>query len=218
MANASLGGGTNKVESYTSSFRRNGRPYYCAQAADIGIGDFVVLSSDGSNSAEIVVTDANTGGETRYPAGSLQAVVRATGGNDIGSGGSKITGRVIAVDHNPTRNSRARAAYHKSGETSVLFVDDDPASIFEIECNAAITATQMNLNANLDTGATVSAHSGRSNVKLDVSSAGASADKQLTILRVSENVARRDIAGTSPSCSVYVRINAHTENDRQAGV
>lgn len=205
MANTSLGGGLWIRESQD---RRMPRAYFCSEAADIGVGDCVVISGT-SNTSEIAVTTGKIGGFSRFKAGQLRAVVR------VAAGANPITGVVTQVDYNPTVAFGSTAAYHVSGGSDVLYVDDHPETIFEIECNATIAAADVGLNANLDSGATINTMTGRSNLKLDVSSKGADASKQLTILGISRNPARNDLS--SSGCSVYVRINNHTEASNKAG-
>ena len=209
MANTSLGGGLWKRWSQGAMTRGTPRAYFCSEAADIGVGDCVIISGS-ANASEVAVTTGKIGGFSRFKAGALRSVVRAT------AGANAITGVVQSIAYNPTVAFGSTAAYHVSGGSDVLYVDDDPNSIFEIECNATITEADIGLNANLDSGATVNTYTGRSNLKLDVSSKGASATKQLTILGVSTNPARNDLA--SSGCSVYVRINNHTEASNKAGV
>lgn len=210
MANTSLGGGLRKVDSNGYMSRRTPTAYFCSQAADIGIGDCVTVTGT-ANTSDIAVTTGKVGGLTRFKAGQLRAVVRSTAGD-----ANMITGVVQNVAYNPTVAFGSTAPYHVSGGSDVLYVDDDPSSIFEIECDATIAAADVNLNANLDSGATVDSYTGRSNLKLSVSSKGADATKQLTILGISRAINRGDL--TSSGCSVYVRINNHTEGPSKVGV
>lgn len=212
MANTSLGGGLVSDDSVGGRYprRRHGTPYFCSQAADIGVGDCVTINGT-SNTSEITPSSGKAGGVTRYKPGTLRAVVRSTNGD-----GNPITGVVLSVDHQPTVAFSSSAAYHVSGGADVLYVDDDPMSTFEIEVNGSIAVTDVGSNINLDTGATVSAHSGRSNLKALASSIGADATKQLTILGVSKNMNRNDLGSAGPS--IYVRINNHTEASNKAGV
>lgn len=209
MANTSLGGGLRKVGSNGYMSRRVPTPYFCTQAADIGIGDCVTHNST-SNTATVVASVGKVGGHVRFKPGQIRAVVRSTAGDT-----NKITGVVQNVAYSPTVAFASSVPYHVSGGTDVLYVDDDPSSIFEIECNDTIAAADVGLNANLDSGATVDAHSGRSNLKLDVSSKGVDATKQLTILGISKAINRGDLG--SSGCSVYVKINLHTEASNTAG-
>lgn len=209
MSNDSLGGGLRKVGCIGAPSRRVPTPYFCSEAADIGIGDCVTISGT-SNTSEIAASTGKVGGHVRFKAGQLRSVVRST------AGANPITGVVVNVAYSPTTAFGTTANYHVSGGSDVLYVDDDPMSTFEIECNATIAAADVGLNANLDSGATVSSHSGRSNLKLDVSSKGASASKQLTILSISRAINRGDLS--SSGCSVIVKINNHTEASNIAGV
>lgn len=213
MANVSLGGGLVPVDGVGGRYprRRHGTPYYTEYNADIGIGDCVVINGT-SNTAAIAASGGYVGGAVKFPVGSLRAVDR------VAAGANPITGVVLSTDHSPSVAFTTSHAYHVANNKTVLYVDDDPMSIFEIECNATVAAIDIGLNANLDSGATVSTHSGRSNLKLDVLSKGADALKQLTILGVSRALQRNDYSSSSPGPSVYVRINNHTEASNKAGI
>lgn len=166
-------------------------------------GDPVVKSGT-ANTAEVSAPGIGT-----MPAGSLQEVNKATAGD-----GNAITGVIVGVAASPDALGRR---YLPASTGGVVFVNDDPATTFEIQADGTVTAAQVGLNAVLiytHSGDTVT---GQSGVELDTTSdvPAADASNQLTILGAAS---RPDNEIGSANVKVLVRINNHTEAHGAIGI
>lgn len=187
--------------------RRNGASYHVATtpyyiksdyATALFIGDPVVKTADGANTAAVTVPGAG-----EFAPGTLPIINKATAGD-----GNAITGVIVGFSPDPANLDRI---YNPASTARVAFVADDPDLIFEIQADGAIAATQVGLNANLIFTNAGSTTSGLSGVELDTSSdvPDADASNQLTILRVADRPGRNEIG--SAWTIVEVKINQHTE-------
>ena len=214
MANNAPRGGLSPVKMANGQdYHGIGRPYYHAplDSVALGIGDAVVKTGT-SNLVAIVPSGGRVLGAMEFPIGSLPTVAKVTNGDN-----NKITGVVVAVGMDPA-GSGAGPMYCPASTAAVVWVEDDPNVIFEIQSDGAASlhaAGNIGTNANL-TGSTPNASTGRSSSKLDSSSMTNSATYQLTIEGVSRDLNRSDFASSGPS--FYVRINNHSEAPNLAGI
>ena len=186
---------------YTGS----GNPYYAASdyATALYVGDPVVRVTGGSNDAAIKTPDGD------FPIGTLGEVEKAT------VGANAITGVIVAFG--PLPNALG-TQYNTASTERVVYVEDDPDVIFEIQCEAALSADQVGLNAVLiytNSGSTVT---GRSGAEMDggtTTAPAADATYQLTFLRA-VNKPNNDV--TLTNCDVEVKINVHTEAHGVVGI
>lgn len=192
---------------------RNGAPYtgsgnpYVVIAGyttiALFVGDAVVRVAGGSNTAAIKTPDGD------FPIGTLGLVEVASVGSNA------ITGVIIAFGPLP---DSLQNQYRVNSTERIIYVEDDPDVIFEIQCEAALSAAQVGLNAVLiktNTGDTVT---GRSGLEMDGGTAttpAANAAYQLTFLRA-VNKPNNDV--TLTNCDVEVKINVHTEAHGVVGI
>lgn len=160
---------------------------------NIGIGDAVALSADGSNAAKV------TTGEGVYNIGTLRIVTRATAGDD-----NPIAGVVVGVEMDPTdRLTR----YRKDDTARVLKVVTHPDVIYEIVADEAFAAAKVNANAVLVDGSPiVDTVTGFSNTKADGTTAN-NESYQLQVLGISRDMSNQDVA--SDATAILVRISRH---------
>ena len=179
-----------------SEYVGGGRPYYVpsTDATALYIGDPVVTTGT-SNSVEIAAS-GQTGGAVKFPIGSLPVVTRATNG-DVPGTGTQITGVVVRVGYD--HNDWNRAPYRKASTNAVVWVEDNPRVLFEIQSDGSNAVTDVGLNAVL-IGTGGSTVTGLSNVKLDTTSdvPAADASNQLLIVGVSRDVMRNDLSSPYP--------------------
>ncbi len=170
----------------------------------IYIGDPVIKTSAGANAAVV------QSGTVSHPIGTLPTVTKATMGAT-----HAVTGVVVAIEAQPLNRDRT---YRPASTEAVLLVCDNIDEVFEVQCDAqaAITAANIGLNANLIAGAGGSSATGISSVMVDTSSLAADATYQLTVIGVSGAGGRSDVTATN--CVVLVRINLHSETLRTAGI
>lgn len=174
-------------------------------ATDIFIGDAVVVTTAGSNTATV------TTGSGSYAPRTLQEVNRATVGN-----GNAITGVVVGFDADPSNLDKV---YGAASTNRVLKVCDDPYMIFEIQADGVLTATQVGLNAVLIDTHSGDTNTGLSGTELDTTSSAPAADasNQLTIVGLVDR-ADQDTTASTGNMNAYVRINNHTNAHGVVGV
>lgn len=78
---------------------------------------------------------------------------------------NKVTGFVVGVKASRTYENQI---YRSAATLRTLYVVDDPYALFEIQCNATLTAEHIGLNANIIVGSG-STTTGISGMQLDVS-------------------------------------------------
>ncbi len=167
-------------------------------ATALFIGDPVIKTSDGSNTAFVNVGPGGAG----YEVGTLPAINRASVNT------ASITGVIVGFAADPTGLENKHSPLSTEG---VAFVADDPDLIFEVQCDAAVTAAQIGDNATMiftQGGSTVT---GLSGAELDVATTTAintTAGLQLSIRR-SRPAADNLLTDAFPI--VEVKINRHQE-------
>jgi hypothetical protein len=164
-------------------------------------GDPVIITGTANTAAVDVV------GTGRMPTGTMPEVNKAT----VGSG-NKITGVIVGVAADPDALGRS---YIPASTGGVVFVNDDPATLFEIQSDGTLNAAHIGLNASLvytNTGDTIN---GRSGAELDASTKATTAGLQLRIERI---VPREDNEEGSSEVKCIVRINQHMSQLATAGV
>lgn len=205
MANADTPFGLRAVGHPLGLSKARVRAYYVPPSYGTAIfpGDAVVKTGT-SNTAEVSAPGVGT-----MPVGTMPEVNRVAAGD-----GNAITGVVIGVAANPDNLSRR---YLPASTGGVVFVNDDPATEFEIQADGAIAAAQVGLNAVLIYTHAGSTATGQSGAELDTTSDAPAADasNQLTILSV---IPRVDNEAASANTKVLVRINNHTEAPGAIGI
>lgn len=164
-----------------------------SDATALFIGDPVVRAAGGSNPSQVGI----------YPAGTLPIVTRATAGAT-----NSITGIVVAVEYPESENTDP--VYRTASTDAIVFVVDDPDTVFEVQANGAVTATMVGLNAVLAAG-TGSTGTGKSGFELDITGTAPAADAtyQVRIDRV-QNAPSNEL-GTN--AVLEVKLNLHTESN-----
>lgn len=165
-------------------------------------GDPVVKTGT-SNTSEITIP-----GVGNVPAGGMAEVQKATAGD-----GNAITGVVVGVAADPDNLGRR---YSPASTESVVFVNDDPSTEFEIQADGTIAAAQIGLNAVLIYTHSGDTNTGQSGAELDTTSdvPAADASNQLTIL----GIVNRPDNETGANAVCKVRINNHTEAHGAVGI
>ncbi len=191
------------------------RAYYVKSdyATALYVGAPVSRIAGDSNAAEIKVgAGSMVGGAQAFGPGTLQKVELAANGDT-----NAITGFIVHIGFAASDASVFRAGYKPASTEAVVFVADDPDTIFEIQASAACTATDVGKVANL-TGSGGSTVTGLSSVELDSTSlATGNATYQLRVVGISGDPLNNDVA--SNYVNVLVEINNHTDVDRaKAGV
>lgn len=154
-------------------------------------------------------TEVSAPGVGTMPAGTMSEVEKASAGDD-----NAITGVVVGVAANPDSLGKR---YLPASTGGIVFVNNDPATEFEIQADGTISAAQVGLNAVLIYTNTGDTDTGQSGAELDTTSdvPAADASNQLTILSV---VPRADNEAGSDYTKVRVRINNHTEAPGAIGI
>lgn len=188
-----------------------GRPYYIVSGGTaIGIGDLVVKQGS-SNSVAVVSSGGRVMGATDAPIGSYTTVLKTA------DGANASTGVVVGVGMDPSK-AGVGPSYASTDTASVVYVEDNPDVVFEIQSNAlggVHTNADIQQNANV-VSSTPNLNNGRSTATLDSTSLGTGATKALRIIGVSEAYDRGDMTLNYPS--FYVKINNHTETPNVAGI
>lgn len=205
MANADTPFGLRAVGHPGGLSKARVRAYYVAStyATALFPGDPVIKTGT-SNTTEV-----SAPGVGKMPVGSMPEVAKATAGD-----GNAITGVIVGVAADPDALGRR---YIPASTGGVVFVNDDPATEFEIQADGAIAAAQVGLNAVLIYTNTGDTNTGQSGAELDTTSDAPAADasNQLTILGV---VPRDDNEAASAYTKCLVRINQHTEAPGAIGI
>jgi hypothetical protein len=188
-----------------------GKPMWHASTDGValGIGDFVVKTGTSNLAA---ISSGRVLGFVGYPIGSLPTVAKATDGDT-----NRITGVVVATAIDPS-TTFGGPSYVAASTAAVVFVEDSPDVIFEIQSDAAAsvhTAADIGGNVNI-ISSTPNTSTGRSSAKINSASVANSATYQLTLEGVSLAPNRADMTSAGPS--FYVRINNHTEDPNVAGI
>ncbi len=204
-----------------AKFMRNGArevpltPYYVKSdyATALYIGDPVSRIAGDANAAPIKLAPGSlVGGADNFPIGTLQKVERAVNGDAVA-----ITGFIVHIGFSASHTSVFGPGYKPASTEAVVWVADDPNTVFEMQCTTAIAATDIGKVTNL-TGSGGSAYHGLSAATVDGSAiATGNATYQLRLIGLSKTPYRND--GTAVNCTVYVLINNHTDVDvAKAGV
>lgn len=171
--------------------------YYCptTDGTALGIGDPVIKAGD-----------ANANPVLGFPASILPSIAKATAG-----AGNKITGSIVGF----LAVTQDSLPYRAASTERVAIVADSPLLIFEVECDGgrAITTADIGQNADLTFATALNTTTGVSGVKLDTSTIGTGATKQVKILSLSSNV--NNAIGLN--AVVKVMINNHTDANAVVG-
>lgn len=185
-----------------SSYAGRSTPYYVPSSygTALYIGDPVVITGTSNTSA--------AGQGKQFPAGSLPEINRATAGDT-----NPVTGAIIGLEVDPNNLDKT---YNPASTARVVYVDDDPNTIFEIQSDSAnaVAATDIGSNANI-----VYTHSGEpatglSGAELNTASMTTTATYQLRILGI---VNRPDNA-LGVNAKLHIQINNHTQAANKAGI
>lgn len=205
MANADTPFGLRAVGHPLGLSKASVKAYYVPSSYGTALfpGDPVVKTGT-SNTSEVTAPGIGV-----MAVGTMPEVNKATAGD-----GNSITGVIVGVAANTDNLSRR---YLPASTGGVVFVNDDPATEFEIQADGAIAAAQVGLNAVLIYTNTGDTNTGQSGAELDTTSdvPAADASNQLTILRV---IARSDNEAASANTKCLVRINQHTEAPGAIGI
>ncbi|KKN77965.1 hypothetical protein LCGC14_0355300 [marine sediment metagenome] len=162
------------------------------------VGDPVIKTTDGSNTAAVNVGPGAEG----YDIGTLPVINKASVNT------ASITGVIIGFAADPTGLENTS---HIASTEGVAFVADDPDLIFEIQCDAAMAAADIGLNASLiftQGGSTVT---GLSGAELDVGTTNAIANTAGLQLSIRRSRPAVDNLLTDAFPIVEVKINRHQE-------
>lgn len=173
------------------------KPYYVPSSygTALFVGDPVIITSNGSNTAAVTVPGAGS-----YNIGTLPEINKATAG-----AGNRISGVIVGFSPLATDLSKV---HNPASTERVAFVCDDPNTIFEVQADGAVTATTVGLNANVIYTQSGSTTTGLSGAELDTGGPPATtANFQLKIMRAAN---RDDNDTTLTRAKVLVLINQHT--------
>ena len=173
-------------------------------ATALFVGDPVVKTGTSNTTA------VSAPGAGDYGIGTLPEINKAAAGTT-----NRITGVIVGIAPNPDGLDKI---YNPASTEAIIAVCDDPDVMFEIQCDAAISAAQVGLNAVLIYTNAGSTATGRSGAELDNSTAAVPATTvgfQLKILRVKNAV---DNEAGSAFTKVEVMINQHTETTASVGI
>lgn len=162
----------------------------------LGVGDPVVITANGSNSA-VVKT-----GVTVFEPGTIREVTRTNGADT-----NRISGIVVECEGTPAAHTQKTRPASTAG---VVYVCMDPDAIYEVQTDGTATATMVGLNAVAVAGS-INSVTGESGFELDVSSdvPAADASNPFRILGVSKDPRNNDLS--SANVNVYVKLNLSTE-------
>lgn len=180
------------------------RAFYvpATDANEMAIGDPVIVTSNGSNSAKVTTATCE------YEAGTLREVALATAGD-----GNRWTGAIVGIDPESATDSSQRT--RSASTAAVVYVETHPRHVYEAKIEGTATATMVNLNAVLKSGSISGGLSGWViNNSTDVPAADAS--NQVRIVGISRDPKNNDLSSATPY--VYVVNNASTEADADGGV
>ena len=205
MANADTPFGLRPVGHPQGLSKASVRAYYVPStyATALFPGDPVVKTGTSNTTA----VDVPSSG--RMPAGSLPEVNKATAG-----GGNRVTGVVVGVAASPDNLSRRHLPASTGG---VVFVNDDPATEYEIQADGAIAETQVGLNGVLIYTNAGDAVTGQSGAELDSGTTTAPATTANFQMRIINVVPRTDNE-VGANAKVRVRINNHSEAQSSTGI
>ena len=132
---------------------------------------------------------------------------------NLASAGGSITGVVCGFED----VASMQAGYGVASTTRAVLVDDNPATLYEIQEDAvggALAVTGIGLNADL-IAASGSTFLKTSGWMLDTSTAATTATLQVKIIEFQH---RADVEVGNANSKVLVKINKHTELAGQAGI
>lgn len=206
MANSDIRFGLRPVRHKNGApYSGGGTPYLIsATGAALYHGDPVVITGTANT------TTVDVPGFGSFPPGTLPVVDKATAGD-----GNAVTGAIVSFAANP---SNLESIYNPASTSGrVVFVEDNPDTLFEIQADGTIAATQIGLNANLIFTHGGSTITGLSGVELDTTSdvPDTDASNQLTIRQI-KNVVDNELATANPVC--MVTINNHTAGYGAVGI
>lgn len=194
MANANAPRGLSPVRGVNSQYVTGGPRAYVHDSGDgtaLYVGDPVKLA----------------GANTTVNGISLPQVVRA-------SSGDVLVGAVVAAG----AETRDSLPYVAASTTRVVYVDDDPDSLFEVQdANGGTQLTAAAVGLNVDfTGSGGDTATGWSAVTLSNTTEAATNTLDLKVIDVVNRV-DNDLAATGP-LRFLVRINRHQHANQVAGV
>jgi hypothetical protein len=196
MANADIRKGLVPVGSLINGgYVGKSKPYYVPStyATALFVGDPVIITGT-SNTARV----------REFAAGTLPEVNLATAGAT-----NKITGVITGFDLPEDGASPFGAPYSLASTAAIVYVNDDPWTIYEIQADSAnaVAATDIGGDADIiftHSGDTVS---GLSGCELDTSAMTAGATAQLHIYALAQHV--DNALGTNAKLLVTIKIPSY---------
>lgn len=170
-------------------------------ATAIYVGDPVVIT--GTSNTAVVTSGLETHG-----IGTLPSVNKASAGD-----GNKISGVVVGFEE-IVRS--ATAPYNPASTERVVLVNVDPGTIYQIQADGSVAATDIMSNANLIYTHAGSTGSGLSGAELDTSSMTTTNTYQLKILGNADIPGRNELGSANPV--LIVKINNHSFSNIVVGV
>lgn len=164
-------------------------------------GDPVVITGT-ANTAEVSAPGVGT-----MQVGTMPEVNKATAGS-----GNRISGVIVGVAADPDALGRR---YLPASTGGVVFVNDDPGTVFEIQADASLAAVDVGLNAALVYTNAGDTNTGQSGAELDASTKATTAGLQLRIQRI---IPRVDNEAGASEVKAAVTINQHTSLPGSAGI
>lgn len=176
-------------------------PMYIASTYNSGgmfIGDLVVKTSDGSNTAKV-----SAPGVGSFPPGTLPIINLAAV-----TDGTYASGVIVAFAADPDNLSRV---YNPTSTARVALVCTDPSVVYEIQADGDLTETMVGLNGTFirtHSGSTVTGLSGE---ELDTGTSTAPAANASLMLRIVGMANREDNDTVSANQKALVVINMHSD-------
>jgi len=182
----------------SASFNGRVRPYYLPSnyATATFIGDPVVKT--GTSNATMLEAP----GIGKFLPGTINEVNKATAGD-----GNRVTGVIVAFAANP---DNLMSRHNPASTARLVYVNDDPDTIFEIDADGIVAAASVGLNAVFIYTIAGSTFTGLSGVQLDTTSdvPAADASNQMLILGHQN---REDVDSALTRSKLLVQIINHTE-------
>lgn len=195
-----------------STYVGTGVPMFIGSGDSVayGLGAPVVLTGD-SNTADIATLSGQLSGFENYKEGQLPEVVEAT------ASASDITGIIVGVAN--YADQPGNPTYRRASTNAVVYVEVSPDVVYEIQSDAAAAvhdSVDIGSGINLKTNGVCNTATGNHEFELDSSSLGTGATTQFTIVGLSRNPDRDEIASANPG--FLVKINNRNLAPNSAGI
>jgi hypothetical protein len=155
-----------------------------------------------TTNTSVVSTGGYVGGGVGSPAGSLPSVGIASAGAT-----NRILGPIASIGYKA--GGQAGVLYKPALTEAVVYVHDDPATLFEVMASAGLAATDVRNNANLVAGAGGDTAFGVSSWALNSAAIGSDATYQVLIHSISKDPVRNDLSSSGTNAVAVVKINLH---------